>query len=79
MLTQDNEENRKVLNGLYYDLKIVLDLIFDIEKKLQYPSFYPGGADEYELSLLEDLRGYEKHLIFKIAEAKGLFKPTIMN
>jgi hypothetical protein len=79
MLIQDNGENRKTIKGIYSDLKVILDLMFDIEKKIDYPSFYPERPDDQELDLLEDLRGYEKHLIFKLAEAKGIFKPTNMN
>jgi predicted DNA-binding protein YlxM (UPF0122 family) len=80
MLIQDNEENRKVIRGLLYDLKVVANLMFDYEKKLQFPSFHPEGITDEEKELYEQLKNeYETHLIFKLAEAKGLFKHTNMN
>lgn len=66
--------NRKTLDGIYIDLKIVLNAISEFENRKLYPDFHPEGMNDDDDELLQQWEDYETFFIMKLAEEKGILK-----
>lgn len=71
--------NRKTLNGIYTDLKIVLKAISEYENKKLYPNFHPEGMTDEDEELLQQWEEHEIFLIMKLIEAKEIYKQVNLN
>lgn len=68
------EPRKRVIDAIYFDLKITRNEIVNLEVDLKYNQMF--DQDEEALSRLEELYDKEDYLLMKLAEEKKLFRPS---
>lgn len=63
---------QKVIDAIYFDLKIVREKIVDLQVQLKHQPMF--DKDDESLELLDKLNDYEDYLLMKLTEEKKILR-----
>ena len=66
---------KKVIDAIYFDLKIVRNKIVDLQVQIKYQPMF--DKDDEALELLAKLNDYEDYLLMKLTEEKKVIRASI--